>query len=95
MLKEIKKDLISVEDADELEERRAHLEQLLYGLRIEVNRLARTKEEKLPPTVSRVTNITGIRLPRIEVPTFDGNILHVPGGSFGIISTALSIASPS
>ena len=74
-LKEIKKDLISVVDADELEEKRAALKQLLYDLNIELNRLARTKEEK-PPTISGATSITGNKLPRIEVPTFDGNILN-------------------
>ena len=59
-LKEIKKDLVLVEDADELEERRADLEQLLYDLKIEVNHLAGAKEEKLPPVVNGVTNITEI-----------------------------------
>ena len=59
-LKEIKKDLISVVhvDADELEERRADLEQLLYNLKIEVDHLAGAKEEKLPSTVSGVTSTT-------------------------------------
>ena len=80
-LKEIKKDLISVVDADELEDRWAdlHVELLLYYLHIEVNRLAGTKEEKHPPTVSGVTNITGIKLPRIEVPTFDLELADLLG----------------
>ena len=43
-LKEIKKDLILVVDAENLEERRADLEQSLYDLNIEVNRLAGSKE---------------------------------------------------
>ena len=59
-LKEIKEDFILVVDADELEERRADLEQLLYDLKIEVDHPAGAKEEKLPPTMSGVTSITGV-----------------------------------
>ena len=45
-------------------------------MNIKVNRLAGTKEGTLLPTVSGVTSITGIKLPRIEVPTFNGSILN-------------------
>ena len=64
-----------MEDAEELEERRAALEQFLYNLKIEVDRLAGSKEEDPPPKISGVMGMLGVRLPRIEVPTFDGNIL--------------------
>ena len=53
-LQEINKDLLSVEGAKELEERRADLEQLLYNLKIKVNCLVGTKEESPSPIVSRV-----------------------------------------
>ena len=65
-----------MEDAEELEERRADLEQLLYNLKIEINRLVGTKKESPSPTVSGVTSMSGIQLQRIKVPMFDGDILN-------------------
>ena len=65
-----------MEDVEELEERKADLEQLLYNLSIEINRLVGTKNESPLPTVSGVTSMSGIQLTRIEVPNFDGNILN-------------------
>lgn len=54
-----------------IEERIAYLVQLLYNLKIEINHLVRTKKESPSPTVSEVTSMSGIQLPRIKVPTFD------------------------
>ena len=75
-MQDINKDLISVEDSEELEERRANLDQLLYNLKINVDRLAGSKEEKPPLMTSGVTEMSSISLPRIEIPAFDGNILN-------------------
>ena len=64
-----------MEDSEELEDRRANVAQLIYDLKINVDRLAGSKEEIPPIMVSRVTEMSSIRLPRIEIPAFDGNIL--------------------
>ena len=75
-LQDINNDQISVEDSEELEDRRANLEQLLYNLKINVDRLAGSKEEKPPLMTTGVTEMSSIRLPRIEIPAFNGNILN-------------------
>ena len=76
-LQGINKDLISVEDSEELEDRRPDLQQLLYDLKIDVDRLAGlSEEEKTPLMTSGVTEKSSIRLPRMEIPAFDGNILN-------------------
>ena len=54
-LQEINNDLLSVEDAEELEERRANLEQL-YNLKIEVNRLAGSKDKRSDGCIWRTTS---------------------------------------
>ena len=74
--KEIEKDILSIEDAPELEKRRVTLEQLLYDVGIEVSRLAGSKEDKPPLATSGMTEMSRIKLPRIEIPSFDGNILN-------------------
>ena len=75
-LRGINGDLLSIDDADDLEERGTRLERLLCDLSVTIKRLAGSKEEKpTPPTASGAMGMSGIQLPRIEVPTFDGNIL--------------------
>ena len=75
-LRKISPELLSVEDGGELEDRVARLERLLRVLKIEVKRLAGRKEEKPQLPASGVLGMSGLQLPRIEVPTFDGNILN-------------------
>ena len=75
-LEEITNDLLSVEDADGLDERTSHLEQLMHKLKIGVKRLAGSKEEKSSLTTSGVTEMSCVKLPRIETPSFDGNVLN-------------------
>ena len=65
-----------MEDSEELEDRRADLEQLLYDLKINVDCLTGSKEEKPPLRMSGVTEISSIRLPRIKIPALDGKILN-------------------
>ena len=66
-LQDINKDLISVKNSEELEYRRADLEQLLYDLKIDVDRFAGSKEGKHPLITTGVTEMSSIRLPRIEI----------------------------
>ena len=77
-VKEIKQDLISVVDADKLEERRADLEQLLYDLNIEVNRLAGSKEKFFHQQYHRDSTTkdrsTYCRLEPLELPDLLGAI---------------------
>ena len=76
-LRKISRDLLSVEDAGDLEDRAITLERFLRALKTDVKRLRGSKEEKpLPPTASGTMGMSGIQLPKIEVPTFDGNLLN-------------------
>ena len=77
-LRKINSELISLEDTctGELEERRPTLERLLRTLKANVSRLAGSKEEKPPLTASGVTGMSSIQFPKIEVLTFDGNVLN-------------------
>ena len=75
-LRKISRDLLPVEDGGELEDIVARLEPLVRVLKTDVKRLAGKKEEKPPLPASGVLGMSGLQLPRIEVPTFDGNILN-------------------
>ena len=75
-LRKISPDLLSVEDGGELEDRVAMLERLLWVLNTDVKCLARRKEVKPPLPASGLLGMSGLQLPRIEVATFDGNILN-------------------
>ena len=70
-LQEINKDLLPLEDSAELEERRASLEQLLYNLKIELNRLVGAEKESPLPAKSEVKSMSGIQMPRNEKSTFN------------------------
>ena len=74
-LQTISKELLSIEDSSELEERADTLEALLRSLKGDVRRLVTSKEEKPPLTTSGAAEMSSIRLPSIETPSFDGNIL--------------------
>ena len=76
-LRGINGDLLSIDDADNLEESGTRLERLLCELSVSIKRLVGSKEEKpLPPTAIGSLGMSGIQLPKIEVPTFDGNLLN-------------------
>ena len=76
-LRKINGDLLSIDDPDDLEDRGITLERLLCDLSVTIKRLAATKEEKpLPLTVSAAIGMSGVQLPKIEVPTFDCNLLN-------------------
>ena len=75
-LRKVSGDLLSSEDVGELEDRVTMLERLLRVLKADVKRLVGRKEEKPPLPASGVMGMSAIQLPRIEVPTFDSNILN-------------------
>ena len=72
----IKRDILSVEDAENLEDKAITLQRLLQTLKTDVKRLRGIQKEKPTPSVNGVIGIAGIQLPKTEVPTFDGNILN-------------------
>ena len=75
-LRKISRDLLSVEDGGELEDRVAklHVERLLRDLKTDVNRLAGMKEEKPPLPASGVLGMLGLQLPTQTKKT--SKILH-------------------
>ena len=76
-LRGINRDQLSIEDADDLEDSGTTLERLLSNLRVCIKRLIGSKEKKpLPPMVCGAMGMSSIQLPKIEVPTFDGNLLN-------------------
>ena len=75
-LTKITGELFSVEVPVDLEEKRATLERLLLNSKEDIRRLAGSKNKKPPLSASGVMGVSGVQLPRIEVPTFDGNLLN-------------------
>ena len=66
-LRGINRDLLSIEDADDLEDSGTTLERLLSNLRICIKHLIRSEEEKLlPPTACGAMGISGIQLPKMR-----------------------------
>ena len=71
-----KSQLMTIDDSDDLEERGTTLEQLLGYLSVTIKRLAVSKTKKfVPPKATETMGMSGVQLPRIEVQTFDGNVL--------------------
>ena len=87
------RDLLVSGESGNLVEKGMTLERLMKDLKLQVKCLCRIMEEAQPYKLSEVTSMSGIQLPRIEVPTFNGNTLT--GGSSGSSLIALSTASPS
>ena len=76
-IRKISRDLLSMEDVGDLEDKVTMLERLLRALKTDVKRLVGRKEEKPnPPPAIGVMGMSGIQLPKIEVPTFDGDLLN-------------------
>ena len=75
-LQGLSQDLLSVEDTDNLEETGMTLEQLLSSLSISIKHLVGSKNNTPQQNPSGVPGMTGVQLPWIELPTFDGNILN-------------------
>ena len=75
-LTKITGEVISIEVPADQEEKRASLERLLLSLKEDIRCLAGSKDETPTLTASGVTGMSGVQLPKIEVPTFDGNLLN-------------------
>ncbi len=75
-LLKIKEELLRMEGVADLADKRVTLERLLLDLKEAIKRLAGSKDKKPSPTVSGVTSVAGVQLPRIMVPNFDGNLLN-------------------
>ena len=76
-LQGVMKDVLSLDDFEERLERVSNIKCILSKLRITISRL--TEEIKKEPEsreAIRIPMVSGINLPRIDIPTFDGNILN-------------------
>ena len=62
---------LDLEDSDELIQLQAAVEKIVFDCSLEVKKLLLTRA---PPTSS--VDPKGVKLPKIDVPTFDGNLLH-------------------
>ena len=66
-------DSLSLDDEDDaLAERQTRLSQVLFDGRLKIRRLLQTRVDAPLPTAVR----TGVKLPQLAVPTFDGNITN-------------------
>ena len=76
-LQGVKKDILSLDDFGERLEWVSNIKRILSKLRITISRLTEEiKKEPEPREAIRIPVMSGINLPRIEIPTFDGNILN-------------------
>ena len=76
-LSEIRRELtrLDLEDDDELKVNMMEVEKALFDCSLELRRLLQPKDSS--DIISTETNTSkGVKLPKIDVPTFDGNILN-------------------
>ncbi len=70
-LTNVSRDLLSLDEDDpSLSEQQAKLSQALFDLSLKIKRL-RTER-----TSSSSVEMVGVKLPRLDVPMFDGNVTH-------------------
>ena len=75
-LQALKKDIFSLEDIGERVRKASDIKGSLFDLGVAISRLMeRTKKEPSPQVITPPM-LAGVNLPRIEIPTFDGNILN-------------------
>ena len=67
---------MSLDDYEGREQRATRMERSMFDLRVAISDL--TDEPKKEPAIETtgMPTTSGVNLPRIEVPTFDGNILN-------------------
>ena len=70
-LQGLKREILSIDDYEECKERASRIEQSLFEASVTISCL--TEETKKKPIV---LPMSGINLPRIKIPTFDGNIFN-------------------
>ena len=62
---------VNLEDGDELSELQTSLDKALFDYSLSIKKSLRPLLHDLPPTDSK-----GVKLPKLDVPTFDGSILN-------------------
>ena len=75
-LQGLKKEIISLEDFGERIDRASGIERTLFELRVVITRLMKETKKEPVPKVVETPLMASVSLPRIEIPTFDGNILN-------------------
>ena len=73
-LQGVKRDLLMIDDYESLAERAAGLEEVSFEIRVVIKR--RLKEINAKSTASKETGLSGVKLPKVSVPTFDGKVLN-------------------
>ena len=73
-LQGIKRDTLLIDDYESLAGKAGGLEEALFELRVAIKRLL--KNIKTESTASKATGLSGVKLPKVSVPTFDGKVLN-------------------
>ena len=73
-LQAIKRDMLLIDDYESLAGRADGMEEALFELRVAIKRLLKTI--KADSAVDKVKGLSGVKLPKISVPTFDGKVLN-------------------
>ena len=68
--------ILSLEEFGGRLERANRIESTLFDLRVKITRLMEEAKKVPTPKVVETPFMAGVSLPRIEIPTFDGNILN-------------------
>ena len=75
-LKVLEKEIVSLVDFRGRLERASHIERILFDLRVHISRLMEETKKEQDSNVVGTPLVAGINLPRIDIPTFDSNILN-------------------
>ena len=76
-LKSLEREILSLDDYERRKERVSHVERDLFDLRVAVScRMEESSKKELKGDKFGVPAMAGVNLPRIDIPTFDGNILN-------------------
>ena len=65
---------LDVDDTSDLGQSLAHVEKAIFDCGLEIPRLLHSRSSASPS--SSVSDTTGVKLPKLDVPTFDGSILN-------------------
>ena len=71
-LQGIKRDMLLIDDYERLAGRAAGLEEASFELQVAIKSLL--KDIKAEFTASKETRLRGVELPKVSVPTFDGQV---------------------
>ena len=76
-LEGLEKEILSLDDYEGRKGRASHIERDLFDLRVVVSRrMEESSKKESKGDKFGVPAMAGVNLPRIEIPTFDGNILN-------------------